>query len=723
MNIGNLLLVAALASSLISLFYAISSASGRKSSFMVSRQLFYLSGIMILFAFIFLLISFLTDDFRFYYVYNNSSTSLSPAYKTAAVWAGKEGSFLLWLLFLAFIGVVIAKTEKNFTDIVLAVVSVTQIFILIMLITESPFTFIWNKYPDDFRGNTFLPQGFDGLGMNPLLADPWMITHPPLLFLGYASAVVPFAYAVAAMIRNDYKKCLENSYRWILFSIITLGIGIFLGAYWAYKVLGWGGFWGWDPVENSSLIPWIAALALLHTTIVQKRKGALVRTSVLLSMTYFLLVLYSTFLTRSGVLSDFSVHSFAGGGTSWVIVLFILFSLAAGLYLFIKNLSSIKGASLGEKFWAWDNFTVYGVISLIIFAIIVLVGTSMPILSGVFAESAAGATADFYNKLSIPFSLLFLVFMVLSTISMQNYKKATAAAVGIASAAVAVIVNLYLSAPLPAYFIMAASLFVLIQYIIDLIVLKKKPIASRLAHIGAALLIMGCMASGYYSETYQKELSMLDEEQIGPVTLTFEKLNETEKSSLEFTMTNGSNTERFACPYYISEQTQHIYKEPYVSRRLWGDIYISADNYTSGRDQASSLIITAGQEAVIGDCTIAFQKLNTENMMSDTPAIYAEMTVNGQNVRPGIKLENGHRHPVAAFVPGTKREIRLLNFSPEEKTVRIDIEPSSAIEIPADTVSVELSVKPLIWLVWLGTLLITAAGITALGTRRKGSPG
>jgi len=567
--------------------------------------------------------------------------------------------------------------------------------------------------------------------MNPLLLDPWMITHPPLLFLGYASATVPFAYAITAMIKNDYKNFVERSYRWLLFSLTTLGIGIFLGGYWAYKVLGWGGFWGWDPVENSSLIPWLAALALLHTMIVQKRKRALLRSNLALPVVYFILVLYSAFLTRSGVLSDFSVHSFSGGGISWLLIFFILFYLATACFLFFKRFKSIKGEPLGEKFWSWDNLTVYGAVSLAAFGAVVLIGTSMPILSGFFAKNTASAIGGFYNNLSIMFAVIFLAFMILSTVSMRNYKKMTAVLVGIISVAASIAINYYFSAPLPAYILVAAALFAIIQYSLDLILLKRKPIInSRIAHIGTALLILGCTASGYYAKSYQKTLSMGEEELLGPVTITFDKFNELAGeesdcclkhggSSLAFTMIIGSETEKFTCPYYISEQTQSLYREPYILRRLSGDIYITADDYTPGMEKTSVVLLSYGEKATLGDCELVFLNLRVEGMMSETPATYAEITVNGQKVYPGIKLEKEHHHPVAAFIPGTKREILLLGFDPGEKTARIYVEPSHTAEIPADTVLVNLSVKPFIWLVWLGTIFIAAGGICAMARKQS----
>jgi len=171
--------------------------------------------------------------------------------------------------------------------------------------------------------------------MNELLQDPWMVIHPPILFVGFASAVIPFGYALIALLKKDYFSMVERGFKWVMFSSLTLGFGIFLGGYWSYKVLGWGGYWGWDPVENSSLVPWLIVVALLHGLIIQKRKQALIKTNIVLSMVYFVLVLYSTYLTRSGVLANFSVHSFGESHISSFLRLLWIFFLVLGFVVFI----------------------------------------------------------------------------------------------------------------------------------------------------------------------------------------------------------------------------------------------------------------------------------------------------------------------------------------------------------------------------------------------------
>ena len=493
MSIGTLLLAGALLISIASLFFITKSVSGDRLNLIKIRQCSYLSMTLIFFAFIFLLFAFLNDDFTLAYVYSNSSSDLPLVYKAAALWAGKSGSFLLWLLFLAVINIIVIKTENNFDTIVIAVVTITKMFILLILLVDSPFQFIWDKFPDEFQGRKFVPPGLDGEGMNPLLIDPWMVSHPPVLFLGYATATVPFGYAIAAMLKGDYKSWIGRSYRWNLFSMTTLGIGIFLGGYWAYKVLGWGGFWGWDPVENSSLIPWLVSVVLLHTMLIQKRKGALVRVNLLLSMLYLVLVFYSTFLTRSGVLANFSVHSFGGDGTSLSIIFFILFFLIIGTFLFIKKFKEAKGTALADKFWSWDNFTVYGALSLSIFAAIILLGTSMPLISQLVSNNPTPVTANFYNNLSIPFALMILVFMALSAIAVlgSGYKKSIAIILGAVSILVSILLNYSFNGSVISYVLLAFAAFVVFHCIADIIMLKnrKATMPSKLAHIGTALQI------------------------------------------------------------------------------------------------------------------------------------------------------------------------------------------------------------------------------------------
>jgi cytochrome c-type biogenesis protein CcmF len=208
-------------------------------------------------------------------------------------------------------------------------------FLLLMLIVKNPFAFIWDRFPDDLIKSGPIPAGVtsyvvldaakniwaqfpqEGKGLNPLLQNYWMVIHPQILFIGFSSMAVPYANAVAGLLRKDFTSWIRVATPWLVFGAMVLGTGIILGGYWAYETLGWGGFWGWDPVENSSLVPWLLCVATIHTTLVQRKNGAYLKTNFSLSILTFVAVLYSTFLTRSGVLGETSVHSFVDPGM-WV---------------------------------------------------------------------------------------------------------------------------------------------------------------------------------------------------------------------------------------------------------------------------------------------------------------------------------------------------------------------------------------------------------------------
>jgi len=175
----------------------------------------------------------------------------------------------------------------------------------------------------------------DGAGLNPLLQDPWMVIHPPIVFIGYALYAVPFVYAMSALARDEYSEWAKPALAWTVAAWLFLGAGIIIGAKWAYATLGWGGYWGWDPVENASLVPWLSGAALMHTLIVQRERGKMVRTNIVLAVVSFMLIAYATFLTRSGVLSDFSVHSFASLGLSSCLVSACVLFATLSLYMLV----------------------------------------------------------------------------------------------------------------------------------------------------------------------------------------------------------------------------------------------------------------------------------------------------------------------------------------------------------------------------------------------------
>ncbi len=721
MSMGTILLIAVLALLVLVMVFLTRSASGNQFSLVTGRQIYYLTTLLLFFSLVLLLFAFLNHQFEFFYVYENSSRDLPLLYRVAAVWAGKEGSFLLWVFLLNICGVIVSRSRADYENILMMVITITQIFILILLVVESPFRYIWDVMPDTFNKVAAIPPGFDGMGMNPLLIDPWMVAHPPVLFLGYASATVPFGYAIAALLKRDYSSWLSGSYRWLLFSMTTLGIGIFLGGYWAYKVLGWGGYWGWDPVENSSLIPWLVAVALMHGMLVQRRTGSLVKSNLFMSLLYFVLVLYSTFLTRSGVLSNFSVHSFGGEGVSRFIIYFILFFVVISGFLFISRFKKIESPGLGSDAMTWQVLTAYGIITLFIYGMMVLLGTSLPILTGLVSKNPTPVTENFYNNISIPLGLLIMVLMVAATmaVSKGKLKKTVLYALGAAAVVLGILLNLVIQEKAVPILFMSAGLFVLFLYIYDFLVLKAAVILpSRLAHIGVAVMVLGIMASGYHSSTFKKNIEKGKEEVVGPVSLTFTGITREEKSRATFLLGRPGEAgpkEKISMAYYISRRVNNtLYREPHIKMGFLGDVYIIPEQLRRGIESVALTRLAAGREATLGGLKVTFKGFRSEGMMSGKPTIYADLIIEGRRVSPGIRFEGKHRHPIEAKVPGTKRRIQLRRFDVRNKIIEIYVEPGEKTPVPPDSMLVNVSVKRMIYLVWLGTILISVGGYIAM---------
>ncbi|OHD63760.1 MAG: hypothetical protein A2176_14590 [Spirochaetes bacterium RBG_13_51_14] len=716
-NWGNTFILVSFLFSLVALAFAIATASGRETFIIPSRILYLLASLGIFASILILLYYFITFDYRFVYVYGNSSRDLPLIYRIAAVWAGKEGSFLLWLFFLNAFGIIIIHRNEKTASIVTSVILLAQICILVILIVESPFLHIWEKYPDSFSPGLF--PG-DGAGMNPLLRDPWMVVHPPVLFLGYASSAVPFGHAIAALVKKEYREWIKAAYPWLLFSMVSLGIGIFLGGYWAYTVLGWGGYWGWDPVENSSLIPWVAALALVHGFLIQRRHAALVRTNLFLAIIYFISILYSTWLTRSGVLSNFSVHSFAASDVAAFLFAFLMVFAIGSAALFIMRYRTIAGATLHGPILDPKTLTVYGIIVLAFYALIIATGTSMPLITRIFMQRPANVTEAFYNNFSKPFGMLMLTLMFLSTTMSITRRKELLAKESIGAAIASIFLGVLINAGFTrspfAYIFSILSFFLIVRAGVDLWKTKlRASLPSRITHIGVGVLVLGIITSNFHATAAQKKLIQDREYDIESIRITFKGFKEGRKSSMRFAVRDGSTTSLVETPYYFDEKMESIYKEPYIIAGFMHDTYIAPEQYESGRDTATTMLLEKGEEKVIGGIRIRFMGFRTEHMTSGEPSTYADLMVNGMALSPGIKFSRKSPLFLDTIIPGTDRSVSLREIDATSKRIFLNITPGKNTIIPPDTVLVTVTKKRLIWLVWLGTIIIACGGIYALG--------
>lgn len=363
--------------------------------------------------------------FEYSYVWQYSSVDLPVKYIVSCFWAGQEGSFLVWAMWQALVGLVLLILAKKWESPVMAVFSLSQAFVTSMLlgitvsgiqIGASPFQLL-RETVGSVEGTIFSMPNYltaitDGNGLNPLLENIWMTIHPPILFLGYALALVPFSYAIASFLQKDYHTWISRALPWTLFALLMLGAGILLGGAWAYVSLTFGGFWSWDPVENSSLVPWMTLVAGLHFMLIARRQNfARLAAYILVTLSY-VLVLYASFLTRSGVLADTSAHSFGENGMTLQLLVYLLVFLVLMIVMigwnFRKFHSPKQDIFLSREFWMF-----IGSIVLVLAAFQIIFTTSIPVINTLFKTDIAppGDRVGFYNRWQMPYALLVAAFI------------------------------------------------------------------------------------------------------------------------------------------------------------------------------------------------------------------------------------------------------------------------------------------------------------------------
>jgi cytochrome c-type biogenesis protein CcmF len=372
--------------------------------------------------------------FEYSYVWQYSSRELPMKYIVSCFWAGQEGSFLVWALWQALIGLALLWLARKWESPVMMVFSLSQAFVTSMLlgvtlfgirIGASPFGLLRDTI-DSIAGTIFVSPDYlrmvgDGNGLNPLLENIWMTIHPPILFLGYALALVPFSYAIASFLKKDYHTWVGRAMPWTLFALLMLGAGILLGGAWAYVSLTFGGFWSWDPVENSSLVPWMTLVAALHFMLISRRQNyALLGSYVLVTLSY-VLVLYASFLTRSGVLADTSAHSFGDNGMTLQLLVYLLVFFAMMVVMIIKNFRKFHTPKtdvlLSREFWMF-----IGAVIMVLAAFQIIFTTSIPVFNSLFGLDIAPPVdrIGFYNRWQMPFALLIAGFIAFSQFLSYN---------------------------------------------------------------------------------------------------------------------------------------------------------------------------------------------------------------------------------------------------------------------------------------------------------------
>jgi cytochrome c-type biogenesis protein CcmF len=482
------------------------------------------------------------DDFSIAYIFHHSNRDLPIAYKFAVLWSGQEGSLLFWSLLLGGYGFVLRlryKTDQRLFAHASVVIAAVQVFFLMLLnFAAQPFGIVEGALPPD------------GNGLNPLLQYPEMVIHPPMLYLGYIGFTIPFAFAMGALImKYPGDKWIHITRRWTMVTWCFLTIGVFLGAHWAYSVLGWGGYWGWDPVENASLMPWLTGTAFLHSVMMQEKRGMLKVWNMWLIFATFWLSILGTFLTRSGIIS--SVHAFAqstiGAWFGW----FLIISFVVFTYFFVVNRSHLKSEHRLEALVSRESSFLFNNLLLLVACFTILWGTWYPKISELFQGHTITVRAPYYNVVIVPTALLLLLLTAVGPLlawrktSLESLKRNFLFPF-IGSIVVGIVMVIFGVRPWEdsSYFYatMAAVLSMLVIFtVISEFVRGGRVIAGKgrmnllaamvqlwhrntrryggyIVHFGVALVVIGILGTPFNKEV-EKEMAYGDKISIGPYTL------------------------------------------------------------------------------------------------------------------------------------------------------------------------------------------------------------
>ncbi len=512
-------------------------------------------------SFLALVISFIISDFSNETVFNNSHTTKPLFYKISGAWGNHEGSLLLWLLVLTlFIFIFLLRTKNQPIKYKILTLVFQQViiigFFLFLILTSNPFNYLF-------------PVPNEGLGLNPILQDPALAIHPPILYLGYVGSSIIFSSALAAtslkMVSTNWAIHIK---KWVLISWIFLTLGILLGSIWAYYELGWGGFWFWDPVENVSLMPWLALTTLLHCILVLERKETLTSWVIILSIATFTLSMCGTFLVRSGILN--SVHTFANDPERGLFILIFLFTLIS-LSLLIFFVFHKPGQNNQANFFWLSKETSILINNwfMMYFLSVVLIGTVYPIFLDVISSQKISVGPPFYHKLIIPFLIPFLLMMAigpkLKWIKSDLKDKIYLFSLLVISVLISFfIVKNFNANVLVNTILISAALYLFFITLRDFFTKKYKNFAQNIAHFGFSLLILSILFNNLFSSEIITNLKVGETYNGSKTKIVFESINQKKQKNYNSIIANFSITNSEGINNNLSPELR-IYNQPKIT--------------------------------------------------------------------------------------------------------------------------------------------------------------
>jgi len=699
--------------------------------------------------------------YEYSYVWQYSANDLPTKFLISCFWAGQEGSFLTWALMQGILGLMLLKSTKDWKLYVMPVFITGQFFLMTMvlgldvagyIIGGSPFTLL-REMPsnigiDLFKEPNYLMMIADGNGLNPLLENIWMIIHPPSLFLGYAVALVPFSYAVASLWRGQYHTWLKPALPWTLASVLTLGFGILLGGRWAYESLTFGGFWAWDPVENASLVPWLFLVASLHLMIIAYKRYHSYATTYLFSFLGWVFVVYATYLTRSGVLGETSVHAFGDSGKALQMLVFngIFMIVPIILLIFRKRQFPKKDGDevLSREFWM-----LIGSIVVVLSAFQVTLTTSIPVINKVLGTTIAPPVDNvhFYNTWQLPFALM--VVLLIGVSQYMNYGRNEVKLFFrkmIFNASISALLTIIIALGdsigridyiLLLFFVMFATV-VSIDFIFRF-ARKTTNLGSSITHAGFAVFILGVLLAFSNSQIISKNTSSLDlgkekdnQENLvlmKGVSLPMGKYMVSYTSSedkgretffkVDFTHKEDAESGKVAFSLYPSvnhnSRMGNVYN-PDTKHFLDKDIYtfISFSQQSSGASDSTGYSRSFVQQMNLHD-TVVFSRSfvildSIHANMKDKNADNAELTAFFRilSMNAGImeavikyKIVDGVLQREDAIIDPLDIKLRFEGVSPDSKDIMVGM-----YEKQQDYIVIKAMIFPYMNVMWIGSIIM-----------------
>lgn len=706
MSPGDLLLKLAFVAALASTALFWPALRGRRAPFATSVYITHAAALLVAMALLWSY--FLGHRFEYEYVAQFSSRALSPALTFAASWAGQEGSILLWTTLVGLLGVALLFQPGALARPAMAFVSATQTLLLVLLMVKSP-----------FRLNAVVPP--DGQGLNPLLEDPWMVAHPPILFLGYAAAAIPFALALTALVRHEYREWQRVTWPWVLFVVVTLGAGIVLGGVWAYRVLGWGGYWGWDPVENASLIPWLMGVALIHGLLIQRTTDSLVRTNLVLAALGWITVVGGTWLTRSGVLQDFSVHSFADSGLNIPLGGLALASIAVPLVLLARRWMSIPApatqfASVSREAALW-----LGLITVVLLAVLVAFGTWAPVLTGI-AGKPSSVQPTFYTMVSVPLGIALVILMAVAPALRWSRQSGLSWLTALLPGLVCALLGLIGGAvagmrDVSRLALLATTGMALGTNVVWMVRLFRRGWSygsGYLGHVGIGVMVLGMVISSTFGRSERTQLAPGTPARALQYDLLWEsdRVDARGEHVLAITASDGKKSLKMEPRMLGLPRDEQKLRKPALAEN--GELYLSVLDIVQSEGHGEPVWLVKNQETVVGGTGYTFTGFRMEShenmqVLADIRVRRGEQTT---MVSPGMAAGAEGTKPLDVLHP------ELGNFH----VARIDADRGRiAVVLPGAAspavAIVELSTKPMVNLVWIGAVMALIGSVMA-GLRR-----